>query len=139
MKVFTKSLIFFSSGLLILTVLFRFSLSAMLQNQYFRSVWIIAALYGIMLFIIGWVFGKKDYQELPLYDIGFRFHFATYLICNLVAEIWYLLGYQSDYEKITVVHLTTLFWGIGIILHFIFFLITRKNAIKGMNKDDIFE
>ena len=139
MKAITKNLVLFSIALIILTVLFRFALSTMLQNKLFTSVWILAALYGIIIFIIGWVFGKKDKQTLPLYDIGFRFHLATYLICNLIAEIWYFVGLQSDYEKIKSVHLTVIFWGIGLLIHFIIYLITRKNAIKGIKKSEIFE
>jgi hypothetical protein len=105
----------------------------------FGIVWIVTAAYGVSVFIIGWVFGKRDRLHLSLYDIGFRFHFATYIICNLIAESWYLLGLQSDCEKISTVHLTAFIWGIGIIIHFVIYLITRKNAIKGIKKSEIFE
>jgi len=139
MKTITKNLIAFSIGLVVLTIAFRFSLSTMLQNRLFGSVWIIATIYGILIFIIGWIFGKKDKQTLPLYDIGFRFHVATYLICNLIAEIWFLLGLQSDCEKIKSVHFTVVFWGVGLLIHYILYLITRKNAINGIKKTEIFE
>jgi len=139
MKALTKNIVLFSIALTILTVLFRFSLSTTLQNLQFSGVWMIAALYAIIAFILGWIFGKRDNLILPLYDIGFRFHLATYLICNLIAEIWFLLGLQSDYEKIKSVHLTIIFWGIGLLIHLIIYLITRKNAIKGLDKSDIFE
>lgn len=139
MKALTKNLVLFSISLTILTLLFRFSLSTILHSQQFNGVWIIAILYGIIAFILGWIFGKRDYLILPLYDIGFRFHLATYLICNLIAEIWFLLGLQSDYEKIKSVHLTTIFWGIGLLIHLIIYLITRKNTIKGLDKSEIFE
>jgi magnesium-transporting ATPase (P-type) len=111
----------------------------MLQNRLFGSVWIIATIYGILIFIIGWIFGKKDKMNLPLYDIGFRFHLATYIICNLIAEVWYLIGLQSEYENIRTVHLTAIFWGIGLLIHFIIYLVTRKNAINGIKKSEIFE
>lgn len=139
MKTITKNLIAFSIGLIVLTIAFRFSLSSMLQNRLFSSVWIVAAIYGILIFIIGWIFGKKDKLYLPLYDIGFRFHLATYTICNLIAEVWYLIGLQSEYENIRTVHLTVIFWGIGLLIHFIIYLFTRKNAIKGIKKSEIFE
>ncbi|NLT52638.1 MAG: hypothetical protein GXX85_17175 [Ignavibacteria bacterium] len=139
MKAITKNLVFFSIGLIILTLLFRFFLSRFLQNQLFTEVWILAALYGILIFIIGWTFGKKDKQTLPLYDIGLRFHVATYLICNLIAEIWFFLGLQSDCEKIKSVHFTVVFWGVGLLIHYILYLITRKNAINGIKKTEIFE
>jgi hypothetical protein len=88
---------------------------------------------------MGWIFGKRDYQILPLYDIGFRFHLSTYIICNLIAEFWFFLGLQSDYEPTTSVHLTALYWGIVLLIHFIIYLFTRKNAINGIEKSEIFE
>ncbi len=139
MKTITKNLLAFSIGLVVLTIAFRFSLSTMLQNRLFGSVWIVATIYGILIFIIGWIFGKKDKMNLPLYDIGFRFHLATYIICNLIAEVWYLIGLQSEYENIRTVHLTVIFWGIGLFIHFIIYLVTRKNAINGIKKSEIFE
>jgi hypothetical protein len=139
MKTITKNLIAFSIGLVVFTVAFRFSLSFMLQNRLFSNAWIVAITYGVLIFIIGWIFGKKDKINLPLYDIGFRFHLATYIICNLIAEIWYLMDLQSEYENIRAVHLTAIFWGIVLLIHFIIYLFTRKNAIKGLKKSEIFE
>lgn len=139
MKAFTKNLILFSIGATVLTILFRFTLSTLLQRELFNYIWAITILYGLAMFIMGWVFGKKDRQTLPLYDIGFRFHLATYIICNLIAEIWFVMGLQSGYEKIRIIHLTIIIWGIVLLIHFIFFLITRKNSIKGIKKSEIFE
>lgn len=139
MKSITKNLVYFSIALFIITILFRYALSSMLQNQLFSMIWYFVIAYGVIVFIFGWIFGKRDHLTLPLYDIGFRFHFATYIICNLIAEAWYLLDFQSDYEKIKYVHLTVLIWGIFLLIHYILFLITRKNAIHGIKKTDLFE
>ncbi len=139
MKTLSKNLLLFSICLFTLTILFRFSLSSVLQNRLFSSIWIVAATYGVLVFIIGWTFGKRDNLHLPLYDIGFRFHLATYIICNLIAELWHLIGLQSDYENISYIHLTAIFWGIGLIIHYVIYLVTRKNAIKGIKKSEIFE
>jgi hypothetical protein len=91
------------------------------------------------VFTIGWIFGKKDKMNLPLYDVGFRFHLVTYIFCNLIGELWFLIGLQSEYENVRTVHLTAVFWGLGLLFHFIIYLITRKNAIKGIKKSEIFE
>lgn len=139
MKSVSKNLVIFAGLLFILTICFRLFLSQTLQYKQFTSAWIIAALYGIIVFIIGWTFGKKEKMFLPLYDIGFRFHLVTYIICNLIAEAWYFFGFQSIYENVITVHLTVIFWGIVLIFHFVLFLITRKNAIKGIKKSNIFE
>jgi hypothetical protein len=139
MKALTKNLILFSIGATILTIVFRFTLSTMLQREMFTYIWAITVFYGIAMFILGWIFGKKERQTLPLYDIGFRFHLTTYIICNLIAEIWFSVGLQSDYEKIKVVHWTMIIWGIVLLIHFFFYLLTRKNSIKGIKKSEIFE
>lgn len=139
MKALTKNLLIFSAWLTAFTILFRFGLSSMLQEQLFNTVWILAIAYGVMVFIVGWIFGKRDQLHLPLYDIGFRFHLATYLICNFIAFSWHALGFQSDYENINVVGFTAIYWGTALIIHFVLFLITRKHAISGIKKTEIFE
>jgi hypothetical protein len=111
----------------------------MLQNRLFSIIWFFVIGYGVTIFIFGWIFGKRDNLTLPLYDIGFRFHLSTFIICNLIAEGWYFLGLQSDYENIRTVHLTVLIWGAFLLIHYILFLITRKNAINGIKKSELFE
>lgn len=139
MKVLTKNQWNFAGLLFVITVLFRFFLSSTLENERFTMVWIVAASYGIAIFIIGWTFGKKDKLTLPVFDIGFKFHLITYVICNFIAELWFLLEFQSRYENVKSVHLTVIFWGLGLLLHFVLFLMSRKFTIKGLKKSDIFD
>ena len=139
MKALTKNLLYYAISFLIGALVFRYSLSYFLETQSFNLVWIIAITYCFFNFLIGWFFGKRDYELLPLYDIGFRFHFVTYLIFNIVSVSWFLFGFHSDFENIRIVYITALFWGIGLLIHFIFYLIARKNSIMGINKEEIFE
>jgi hypothetical protein len=139
MKLFTSNQLKFAGTLALLTVAFRFGLSALLDHKEFSPVWVIAVLYGVLIFIAGWIFGKKDHESIPLYDIGFRFHLTTYIVYNILSELWFMLGFHSQYENIKVIHLTVFIWGICIVIHFIFFLISRKDTIKGLEKSEIFE
>lgn len=139
MKSITKNLAWFTLWLFGFTVLFRFALSYILQSELFGLVWITAIAYGVAVFCAGWFFGRRDKIHLPIYDIGFRFHLATYLVCNIVAESWYALGLNSHFEKVKSVHLTALIWGVFLLIHYSIFLITRKNAIRGIKKSEIFE
>lgn len=91
------------------------------------------------MFISGWYFGKKDGEYLPIYDVGFRFHFATYFIHNLVSYLWFAFDFESSYEKILNINTTALIWGAILIIHFIFYLWTRKNSINDLDKNDFFE
>lgn len=139
MKTITKNLINFSIFFFAGAIAFRYCLSNCLENHLNTLLWITAVIYFFFNFFIGWIFGKRDYESLPLYDIGFRFHFATYLLFNGVSVIWFLLNFNSRFESIGIVYITAGFWGIGLLIHFIFYLISRKNTINGLNKEDIFE
>ena len=139
MKAFTKNLMYFAIFFFIGAIVFRYSLSHFLENSSYNLVWITAVIYFFFNFMIGWFFGKRDYEALPLYDIGFRLHFVTYLLFNIVSVTWFLFGFNSHFENIRIVYITALFWGFGLLIHFIFFLIVRKNSINGLNKEEIFE
>lgn len=139
MKLFTINQLKFAGLLALLTIVFRFCLSSLLTNREFSLVCVVAVLYAVVIFIAGWIFGKKDYESIPLYDTGFRFHLTTYVVFILLSELWFLLGFHSQYESINAVHLTAVIWGVLLVIHFIFFLVTRKDAIKGLEKSDIFE
>lgn len=139
MKAFTKNLIYFAIVFFIGIIAFRYSLSHFLENRAYNPAWMIAVIYFFLNFFIGWFFGKRDYESLPIYDIGFRFHLTTYLLFNIVSVLWFLFGFHSHYESIRTVYITALFWGIGLLIHFILFLMARKSSINGLSKEDIFE
>jgi len=139
MKLITSNLLKFAFFFALGTILFRFGLSWAITNHTVFEMWVFAVLYFIFNYSIGWFFGKKDYESFPLYDIGFRFHLVTYVEFNIIAKLWFLFGLQSRFENVKVVHQIALFWGIFLLLHFIIYLFTRKNAIKGLSKSDIFE
>lgn len=139
MKVFTKNFGLFTIAAFGLTVLFRFALSYSLDHSSGWAVALVAVVYGLLMGVSGYHFGKRDYLENQIFDIGFRYSLMTYLICNGFGLLWFYLGTNSAKESIKAVGYTALFWGIGIVIHFIFFLATRKHAIKGYGKDEIFE
>ncbi len=139
MKTVNQYLSKFAVTILILTVIFRYSLSTLLSNEEYILVIISAILYFFAMFISGWYFGKKDKEFLPIFDIGFRFHFVTYIIFTLVSEIWFLMGFASKYENIKTVHITAIIWGFFIVIHFIFYLTAKKNSINNLDKSDLFE
>jgi len=139
MKYFTKNLIIFSVLLTVITIVFRYALSALLQSQHFSIVWFLTVFYALLIFALGWIFGKRDRLAFAWYDIGFRFHFNTYVICNAIALVWFTMNFQSSYERIGSVYSTILYWGIGLLIHFIIYLYTRRYSIKGIQKSELFE
>lgn len=139
MKTITSYLLRFALVILILTFVFRYSLSYMIDQHSFSGIWFIAILYFFAMFSAGWYFGKKDGEYLPIYDVGFRFHFTTYLIHNGISELWFFLGFNSPNESIKIVHSTALIWAFFLLIHLFFYLQARKNSINDLNKTDLFE
>lgn len=135
----SKNLINYFIITFLLTALFRFGLSSSIEVETLAGIIIIPTLYGALMWMTGVFFGKKDRVDLPIYDVGFRFHFATFLSHNIVSFTWFLLGFSSTKEHIAAVYITAVIWGIALLIHFIFFLKARKSTIKDLNKTDLFE
>jgi uncharacterized membrane protein (UPF0182 family) len=64
---------------IILTIVFRLGLSASIAHKLVLAVVLTSVIYAILMWLNGSYFGKKDYEYLPIYDIGFRFHLSTFL------------------------------------------------------------
>lgn|SRR5690606_20251009 len=139
MKAITPFLFRFALTATGLTILFRYFLSFGIEDGSSIVTILPAVIYGIALFIGGLYFGRKDGTYLPVYDVGFRFHFITYLVHNSVSVLWFAFGLNSQYEQIETVYATAIIWGIFLTIHFIFFLWARKNSINSLNKEDLFE
>lgn len=135
----TKNLIYFALSALVLGIFFRIGLSYSIENKLFAATVVLAILYFVAMFAAGWIFGKRDHSQLPIYDIGFRFHLTTYLIFFLIGYVWFLSGSNSSYENILVIHSTAIYWGIFLLIHFFFYLRSRKKTINGLDKENLFE
>jgi hypothetical protein len=140
MKTFiTPNLIKFTVTTIILTVIFRICLSASLTNNITVAVIISAITYAVLMFFNGSYFGRKEYEYLPFYDIGFRFHFSTFLSHNIISILWFVFGFESHYENIKTIYITALIWSIFLIIHLVYYLSIKKSSIKNLNKEDLFE
>ena len=139
MKIITPSLVRFGIAASFFTIIFRYFLSYGIENRSTIIVALTAFMYFFSMWISGWVFGKKDGEYLPINDVGFRFHFATYLIHNSISILWIALGYGSSYEKLSVSLTVAFYWGIFLLLHCFFYLWARKNSIDDLDKEDLFE
>lgn len=139
MKTITPYLMKFAATAILFTLFFRYFLSYGIEKQNSIIILTAAVVYGAAMFASGWYFGKKEGDYLPIYDVGFRFHFVTFIIHNGISELWLLLGFASTYERIETVHYTLLFWLPFLIIHFIFYIRMRKKTIKGLHKEDLFE
>ncbi|UUV20921.1 hypothetical protein [Paenimyroides aestuarii] len=139
MKTITPYLVKFALIAALLTIVFRYFLSFGLQNNNLTLVLASSILYGAAMFCSGWYFGYKDGEYLPIFDVGFRFHLATFIVHNLISETWFLLKLQSNKENINTVHLTLLIWLLFLIIHYILYLYVKRKTIKGLDKNNLFE
>lgn len=139
MKLLSGNLLKFAFFFAMGSIVFHFGLSWSISNHATFAIWLFAFLYFLFNAGIGWFFGKRDYESFPLNDVGFRFHFVSYVVFNVIRELWFIMGLHSQGERIRTVHLTALIWGIFLVIHFIFYLWNRKNSIRGLDKSEIFE
>lgn len=135
----TKNLLTFTWVTLLLTIIFRAGLSTAITNKMTIAIILCAIIYAILMWFNGRYFGKKDYEYLPLYDVGFRFHLSTFIAHNTVSLLWFVFAFESKYENIKVIYITALIWLFFLILHFLYFLSIRKSSIKNLDKDNLFE
>lgn len=139
MKILSRNLLIYALLLLVYTLLFRWGLSSLLTAERFLWVVLISVAYGAIIFFTAWTSGKREGMNNFLFDAGFRWNLTTFIVWGAVSEAWFLLGFQSAYESIRIVHITLLIWSGFLFLHFILFLILRRRTIKGVHKSDIFE
>ena len=137
MKALTIRLGQFAISALFLTVLFRYALNLCIGvNSLFETV-SCSIVYGGLMYLLGWYFGKKDAVENEVHDIGFRYHFVTYILCIGIGYGAYYWGWNT--ETLRAMAITAISWGIGLAIHFVFFLLEQRKTIKGYAKDEIFQ
>ena len=75
MKALTFRLGQFAFFGLIFTVLFHLVLNQCISTGNGTIISLCAIAYFCLMFFIGWYFGKKDFIENEIHDIGFRWHY----------------------------------------------------------------
>ena len=139
MKTRSKALLKFAIVAVLLTIIFRLALSNSLAHHQFFLTIIATISYGLLMYATGKYYGKQNRKQLPIYDLGFRFHLTTFLVYNLISYTWFILKLNSALESITPVIYTSIVWGIMVLFHGYYYLRAKKNTIKQLHKDDLFE
>lgn len=139
MKLITKGLLGFALTTIILTLLFRICLSHGIEESNTNMYFLAPIIYFICMFINGFLWGRKDHDYLPIFDIGFRFHAVTYITFIATSELWFLIGNVSSKESIATIHTTAIIWGILLLIHLAIYLILRKKSINNLDKRELFD
>ena len=137
MKALSLRLGQFAVCALLVTVLFRYALNLCIGEESSLASLLCSVVYFCLMYYVGSYFGGKDAVENEFHDIGFRFHLATYVVCMSVGLGAYYIGWHT--EPLMAMGITAASWGIGLLVHFVFFLMERKNTIRGYAREEIFQ
>ena len=119
-------------------VLFRFTLSSLLENENWNYVFLPPIIFFFAMYFSGRYFGLKQWRHLPI-DQSFKYHLSTFSVFFIVSYGFYFGNLLSKYEPRAILDYTLLFWGLGLIVHYIKFRQYSKNSIKGIERDQIFD
>ena len=137
MKALTIRLGQFAICALVLPVLFRYALNLCIEANSVIGTTTCSIVYGGLMFLVGWYFGTKEAKENEVLDIGFSYHLVTYILCIGIGYGVHYLGWNA--ESLRAMTNTAISCGIGLLVHFIFYLIEPRKTIKGYAKDEIFQ
>ncbi len=113
------------------SVCFYYLLFAFHAHKIWIGITIAAAAYGILMFLTGMYFGKRDPIRKSRKDLDFMYHLATFVIVNSIGLIAVLLAKPTE---LLSYFYGTGFWGIGLLMHYI----SSRNSLKGMRGKDVF-
>lgn len=119
-------------------VLFRFTLSSLLENENWNYVFLPPVIFFFAMYFSGRYFGMKQWRHLPI-DQSFKYHLSTFSVFFIVSYGFYFGNLLSKYEPRAILDYTLLFWGLGLIVHYIKFRQCSKTSIKGIKRDQIFD
>jgi predicted small integral membrane protein len=139
MKILTKHILIFAFLMAVYTLAFRIGLSYCIGHEAWLLLAISSTVYGVAIFFTARFLAKAEGQEHPFFDLGLRFHLTSYLISAAVSLGWFYLGNPNQYEHVTDILRIFIYWGFILIIHTVIFLITRKDTIRGIRKDQLFE
>jgi len=133
------TLVIFCMALILFTALFFHYRSYFHEQQQYVLIWVSAAVFAVVVFVTGILFGLYRRKHDTGVRFGFLFHFAWYVIFNSMWMIWARTGLSTIRDSLWIILLVMLIWGMGLLMHFFIMLNNRCNMIRGMLKDEIFE
>jgi hypothetical protein len=139
MKHTSDHLLKFAAVAAVLTLLFRFTLTAGIEARSVTFTTIAAVAYAAAMYAAGHRFSNKEDMSSPVYDSGFRYHLTTYLVHNLVSLLWIKSGLASGMEDLDSLVPVAAPWGIGLLIHAIIHNRQSRERLAGLDRDEIFE
>ena len=135
MKTITNNLKYFGGFTLLFSIIFFYNLYSAIANQSYDNIWIYATLYGMALFICGFVLGYNDPVQSSRHDLGFQYHLITFVVVNGVGIVSLFSAMGLSWTTFFNAILSIIFWGLGLLVHYFF----STKTIKGLDKDEIFD
>jgi len=134
MKIISANLILFTAIGIVLAIAFNLGTIILIRNHMQLLIWVMALIYGALLFISGRKFGSKD--KLSEYYAGWRYNIAAFIFHNAVTILLFLYVF-SRYDRsligttqlnwwLVLVFNIPLLWGVVLIIHFLVFLAKKS-------------
>lgn len=124
--------------ILLWNVIFRISLSSILENEHWNIVFLPPVIFFFVMYFTGRYFGLKQWKDLPI-NYSFQYHVATFSVFFIVSYGFYFGNLLSKHEPRAILDYTLLFWGLVLIVHYIKYRQCSKSSIKGISRDQIFD
>lgn len=133
MKKLSKHQLVFAIISVVLTFTFLHLLNNFIANQEWKSINVIALFFGGLMFLNGLLNGYFDTDSMQRIDLSFRYHLITFITFNVMHIIYVVMANSNFTFKHAL--LSTLFWGIGIIVHYLY----ARKTIKGYTAEELFD
>lgn len=121
---------------IVLSVAFFFALDHFIEMESGVLIIISSISYGVSMFLNGMINGRKDIYEG---HYGYNYHLSAYIISCTVPLVMALTGMIHKHFVDTAIQMY-FYWGITLGVHtIVYIMLRRKRAIKGFDKEEVFE
>ncbi|MBL4625257.1 MAG: hypothetical protein JKY42_08990 [Flavobacteriales bacterium] len=120
---------------LIFSISFFYYLNSSLHEKSYDFLTLSAVLFGLLIFIAGYILGYKDPIRNSRNNISFQYHLTTFIVVNSVGIPWLFISRGLNTSSLISASLQLFPWAIGLLIHFYF----SSKSIKGMDKEEIFD
>lgn len=134
MKLITRNSIGFAVITAFFSHIFFMYLYHFLNTAQYKNIPWLSGIFALSMLFNGFLWGYFDKQKQYRYDLGFLYHFISYITVNLVATYTVLIYPEKPIDYVLNVLLQWIIWLISLAIHY---LIIRKK-LKGMDADEVF-
>ena len=125
---------------LVFTLAFFYVRSSLHALGYYNSIYLAAAAYAILIAVASSYFGFKYCRfQAERYYLGYLYNLGCFVVFIFTWTVWIKAGLSTPGDSYNYILIAASIWGAIILINTLSILKGRRNIIKGMRKDEIFE